>query len=306
MTALLYALGVLAFALVIVVSIGLHEIGHMVPAKRFGGKVTQYFIGFGPTVWSKQVGETEYGVKAIPLGGYVKIVGMLPPGTDLVDEVEKDADGNDVITVRRSSTGVFSQLVSDARAAEWEHIRPEDSDRLFYRMPWWRKVVVMAGGPTMNLLIAFGVFWLLFATFGQVVRVDVSPAVSEVLPCVVPAAEDGRECSAAEIRDNPTPAYAAGLQVGDEFVSFNGTSITGWEQLQKLIRGNGDKPATFGIKRDGQVLEKTIATTVQARPTLDDPTSTKLEKVGFLGVVPKVPRSSSTAARSTRCSRWDT
>ena len=51
----------------------------MVPAKQFGGKVTQYFVGFGPTVWSKQRGETEYGVKAIPLGGYVKIVGMLPP-----------------------------------------------------------------------------------------------------------------------------------------------------------------------------------------------------------------------------------
>ena len=51
----------------------------MIPAKKFGGKVTQYFVGFGPTVWSKQVGETEYGVKAIPLGGYVKIVGMLPP-----------------------------------------------------------------------------------------------------------------------------------------------------------------------------------------------------------------------------------
>ena len=58
----------------------------MIPAKKFGGKVTQYFIGFGPTVWSKQVGETEYGIKAIPLGGYVKIVGMLPPeAEDLAD-----------------------------------------------------------------------------------------------------------------------------------------------------------------------------------------------------------------------------
>ena len=62
------------------------------PGQEFGVKVTQYFIGFGPTVWSKQVGETEYGVKAIPLGGYVKIVGMLPPGAaDLADEVDVDA-----------------------------------------------------------------------------------------------------------------------------------------------------------------------------------------------------------------------
>ena len=80
MTVLLYALGVIVFVLAILVSIGLHEVGHMVPAKKFGGKVTQYFIGFGRTVWSQQVGETEYGFKAFPLGGYVKIVGMLPPG----------------------------------------------------------------------------------------------------------------------------------------------------------------------------------------------------------------------------------
>ena len=78
MTALLYTLGVVTFVLAILVSIGLHELGHMIPAKAFGGKVTQYFIGFGPTVWSKQVGETEYGVKAIPAGGFVKIAGMTP------------------------------------------------------------------------------------------------------------------------------------------------------------------------------------------------------------------------------------
>ena len=78
MTALLYTLGVVAFVLAILVSIGLHEFGHLVPAKKFGAKVPQWFIGFGPTVWSKQIGETEYGIKAIPLGGYVKIVGMLP------------------------------------------------------------------------------------------------------------------------------------------------------------------------------------------------------------------------------------
>ena len=82
MTGLFYLLGVVIFVVAILASIGLHELGHMIPAKKFGGKVTQYFIGFGPTVWSKQVGETEYGVKAIPLGGYVKIVGMLPPGAE--------------------------------------------------------------------------------------------------------------------------------------------------------------------------------------------------------------------------------
>ena len=120
MTVLLYVLGVVVFFVSILVSIGLHELGHMIPAKKFGGKVTQYFIGFGPTVWSRRVGETEYGVKAIPLGGYVKIVGMLPPGAaGLVDSVEVDEDGNEVQRVRKSNTGLFTQLISDARAAEW-------------------------------------------------------------------------------------------------------------------------------------------------------------------------------------------
>src|SRR5690349_17545287 len=163
-----YVLGVLIFAFGILASIGLHELGHMIPAKKFGGKVTQYFVGFGPTVWSRKKGETEYGVKAIPLGGYVKIVGMLPPGaTELADEVTTDADGNQVVKVRKSNTGLFTQLISDARAAEWETIGPEDSERLFYKMAWWKKVIVMAGGPTVNILIAFVLFWIVFGTYGQ-------------------------------------------------------------------------------------------------------------------------------------------
>ena len=80
MTAVIYALGVIAFLLGVAISIALHECGHMFPAKKFGVKVTQFFVGFGSTIWSTKRGETEYGLKAIPLGGYVKLVGMLPPG----------------------------------------------------------------------------------------------------------------------------------------------------------------------------------------------------------------------------------
>ena len=68
----------LVFALGILVSVCLHEAGHLVTAKRFGMKATQYFVGFGPTLWSFRRGETEYGVKAIPAGGFVQIVGMTP------------------------------------------------------------------------------------------------------------------------------------------------------------------------------------------------------------------------------------
>ena len=213
MTALYYALGVVIFVVAILASIGLHELGHMIPAKKFGGKVTQYFIGFGPTVWSKQVGETEYGVKAIPLGGYVKIVGMLPPGADdLADEVTYDGQGNQVTRIRKSNTGMFTQLISDARAAEWELVGPEDSDRLFYKMAWWKKVIVMAGGPTVNILIAFFIFLAVFSTYGnRTLELDAgAPVIDSVSQCVVPYDDDGRDCTASRpgepgLRGRPAP-----------------------------------------------------------------------------------------------------
>jgi len=286
MTALYYTLGVLIFVVAILASIGLHELGHMIPAKKFGGKVTQYFIGFGPTVWSKQVGETEYGVKAIPLGGYVKIVGMLPPGAEeLAETVDYDEDGNQVVRVRKSNTGMFTQLISDARSAEWEHVKPGDEDRLFYRMAWWKKVVVMSGGPTVNILIAFFIFWGVFATVGNTEGFDTKTVVDQVVPCVVPAAEDGRTCTADELANHPTPASAAGLRQGDKFLSFNGTPVTDWTQLQGFIRKNGDKAAVLGVERDGQRLDVKVTTQVEPRP-LDPKDAGTLTPVGFLGVVP--------------------
>ncbi len=79
---MLEVIGIIAFFLIIVASIALHEIGHLVPAKAFGVKVTEYMVGFGPTLWSRRKGETTYGLKAIPVGGYIRMVGMLPPPKD--------------------------------------------------------------------------------------------------------------------------------------------------------------------------------------------------------------------------------
>jgi len=289
MTAVYYTLGVMIFVVAILASIGLHEFGHMIPAKRFGGKVTQWFIGFGPTVWSRKIGETEYGVKAIPLGGYVKIVGMLPPGADELDEDREhpvlDEAGNRVVRVRKSNTGIFTQLISDARAAEWEHVKAGDEDRLFYKMAWWKKVIVMSGGPAVNLLIAFALFWTIFATFGYVDRVDAKPVVQDVVPCIVPADEDGRPCTPTELEENPSPAREAGLQAGDRIVSFNGAPVTEWTQVQDSIRDNGSQQATLGLERDGRTLEVDVTTQVTPRPTdVDNPED--LEPVGFLGITP--------------------
>jgi len=284
MIPLYYTLGVLIFVVAILVSIGLHECGHMIPAKKFGGKVTHYFIGFGPTVWSKQVGETEYGVKAIPLGGYVKIVGMLPPGAaELASHVEFDAAGVPVHRVRKSNTGLFTQLISDARAAEWELVKPEDTDRLFYKMSWWKKVIVMAGGPSVNIAIAFGIFAFVFATYGNLGDRPVEPVVSEVSKCALPSTESDRDCLPT---DAPAPANTMGFKVGDRIVSFNGVEVPSWPQVQKLIRANDAGSAVIVVDRGGERRTLTGDTLVIARPT--SATDETPIQAGFLGVAPSI------------------
>ena len=265
MTILLYLLGVLLFALGVAASIGLHELGHMVPAKKFGVKVTQYFVGFGRTVWSTRRGETEYGLKAVPLGGYVKLVGMLPP-----------ARGEDPTLVRKSNTGMFTQLISDARAAEYELVQPEDEPRLFYRLPWWKKVIVMAGGPTVNLVIAFVLFAGIFGIHGTY---EPTTTVGVVSQCVVPAQERDRACTPSDPR---SPAAVAGLRPGDRIVSFNGTQINDWLQLVTLIRANENGKAVIGYERDGQLHTASTNTTVKSVQSLSD--QTKYLQAGFLGV----------------------
>lgn len=267
MNALIYAAGVIVFVLGVAVSIGLHEAGHMYPAKKFGVKVTQYFIGFGNTVWSFKRGETEYGIKAIPLGGYVKLVGMLPP-----------AKGQDPLEVRDTNTGMFTQLIADARNAEYEHIGPEDQDRLFYRKPWWQKVIVMSGGPMVNVVLAIGLFAVVFMGFGALMPTTTIQSVSD---CAITDAEAGRTCTDL---DPATPAKLAGLRAGDTIVGFNGHTITDWDQLTARIRANGDKLAQISYERDGRTETKSVNTSVLARASLDDPSKTV--KVGFLGVSP--------------------
>src|SRR5690606_6818010 len=107
--AVTFALGVLVFLVGLAVSIALHELGHMVPAKRFGVRVSRFMIGFGPTLWSRTKGETEYGIKAVPLGGYVAMSGMYPPAKP---------GGKP----REASTGFFQSMIEDARAANQQTV----------------------------------------------------------------------------------------------------------------------------------------------------------------------------------------
>ncbi|GGF38628.1 putative zinc metalloprotease [Marmoricola endophyticus] len=278
MTVIAYVLGVLLFAVGVAVSIALHEFGHLIPGKLFNVRVSEYFVGFGRTIWSKRIGETEYGLKAIPLGGYCKLIGMLPPDERRGTEDEQDAQEGE--RVRSRSTGMFSQLMDDARSAEYELVQPGDEDRMFYRLPWWKRVIIMGSGVAVNLVLAVILFGAVFMGHGVLVA---KPQVQAVSQCVI-AVRDGdqtRECTSA---DPQSPAAKAGLRAGDEITDFNGTRITDYAQLQKLIRGNGDGAARLGVVRDGERLTLTTDTTVSARPDPDDPET--VSRVGFLGITP--------------------
>jgi len=106
-------------------------------------KVPEYFIGFGPKIWSFKRGETEYGVKAIWLGGYVKLVGMLPPARPGRPD-------------RRRKDGSLG-MVGEARAEALEEIQPGEEHRAFYHLSVPKKLIVMAGGILTNLVL--GIVW---------------------------------------------------------------------------------------------------------------------------------------------------
>jgi membrane-associated protease RseP (regulator of RpoE activity) len=121
-----FLLGVAIFVVALLGSIMLHEAGHFATAKMFGMKATQFFVGFGRTIWSRRKGETEYGVKAIPAGGFVKIVGM----TDL------------------------------------EEVDPADEPRSFRNQPGWQRIIVLAAGSFMHFVLAFVLLFIVAAGIG--------------------------------------------------------------------------------------------------------------------------------------------
>ncbi|MER5628078.1 M50 family metallopeptidase [Streptosporangium sp. NPDC002544] len=268
----LSVVGVVVFLVGLMVSIGLHEIGHLVPAKLFGVKVTQYMVGFGPTMWSRRKGETEYGIKWLPLGGYIRMIGMLPPRPT-------DAPGK----VRSVSTGPWQGLIENARDVALEDVQPGDENRVFYRKPWWQKVIIMSGGPAMNFVLAFILFGVVLMGFGIPVQ---KTEIASIPQCVKTAADyaKNQECTAA---DRPSPASVAGLRPGDVIVAVAGRPAASWDAATRAIRDHGAGPIAIGIRRGGQELTVNATLIAQDRESLDEPG--KIEKgVGYLGVSPKI------------------
>jgi membrane-associated protease RseP (regulator of RpoE activity) len=155
------ALGWLIFLVALVVSVMLHETGHFVTAKRFGMKCTQYFFGFGPTLWSIKRGETEYGFKAIPAGGFVKIVGMTS-----LDEVD-----------------------------------PEDEARSFRRAPGWQRLIVLGAGSFMHFLLAAVLIFFLALSIGiENTNTTQLGTVAACVPTSEQALTNGAACASGEAK----------------------------------------------------------------------------------------------------------
>ncbi|HEV3011975.1 MAG TPA: M50 family metallopeptidase [Actinomycetota bacterium] len=134
-------LGITLFVLALMLAIFLHEGGHFATAKLFGMKVERFFLGFGPTIWSFRRGETEYGIKAFPLGGFCKIAGMSP----------YENDGN---------------FLEEDRSANKPATTPTPPERQFRNKPAWQRAIVLAAGSFTHFIVAILLIWMVLVTIG--------------------------------------------------------------------------------------------------------------------------------------------
>ena len=275
MTAIAFLIGVLVLVIGLAVSIALHEIGHLLPAKLFGVRVGQYMIGFGPTLWSRRIGETEYGVKALPLGGFISMSGMYPPAPE-----------TDAPPTRGSR--LFATMIQDARDANAETMIAGD-ERVFYRLPVWKRIVIMLGGPVMNLILAFVLSAVAVSAIGVA---QGTTTVSSVSQCVIPADAERADCQAS---DPVAPAAAAGIRPGDVILSIGGTAVSTFDEAAAIIQRSPGQALPVVVERDGVEQTLTITPVSTERPVVgadgqpegDAAGAPLYRTVGFAGLSPQ-------------------
>jgi membrane-associated protease RseP (regulator of RpoE activity) len=252
---MMFALGIALFALAILVSVALHECGHMWVARATGMKVRRYFVGFGPTLWSthrpNRLGSTEYGLKAIPLGGFCDIAGM---------------------------TAV-------------EELRPEDEPHAMYKQKVWKRVAVLFAGPAMNFLIGIVLIYAIALIWGLPNLHAPTTAVVGETQCVASEVTKGKlgDCT------GPGPAALAGIETGDVVVKVGDTDVKNFDQMVTAVRkASGPTPFVVQRSDNGQSREFTTTVDVtptqrwvakSAQETGGEPVPTTVGAVGVSAAI---------------------
>ena len=225
---MMFVVGIVLFALAILISVALHECGHMWVARATGMKVRRYFVGFGPTLWStfrpNQLGSTEYGLKAIPAGGFCDIAGMTP-----------DAP-----------------------------IRPEDEPYAMYKQKVWKRVAVLFAGPAMNFIIGLVLVYAIAVVWGLPNLHPPTTAVVGQTSCVKPEVVKGELGSCT----GTGPAAAAGLRPGDVVVKVGGTDVTTFPEMVTAVqKSSGPTPFVVQRTENGtpKTIDTTIDVTTTQR-----------------------------------------
>jgi membrane-associated protease RseP (regulator of RpoE activity) len=237
---MMWVIGVVLFALGILISVALHECGHMWVARATGMKVRRYFVGFGPTLWStrrpNKLGSTEYGVKAIPLGGFCDIAGMTS-----IDE-----------------------------------IAPEDRPYAMYKQKTWKRAAVLSAGPGMNFIVGLVIIYGIALHWGLP---DLNPQrasyVSET-SCVAPAISKDKlaDCT------GQGPAAAAGIRKGDVIVKVGATDVHNPDEMVDAVRkASGPTPFVIE-RDGNRITTVVDVTQTQRFTSKDAPAPTTVGAVG--------------------------
>jgi regulator of sigma E protease len=271
-----WVLVILGFCLLIV----LHEGGHFVAAKAVGMRVERFFLFFPPKLVSKRIGETEYGVGAVPLGGFVKITGMNPEELEPRPAAADWAQRRDLLTALESAD---SGPETPAPAGGPEPLPPDVLERAYYNQPVWKRIVVIGAGPAVNIVLAFV---LLFAlSFGAR---DFNNSVGKV--------DSGSPAAAAHLRHGDTVVAVDGKRFPNASVEDRLTHFANLVASHKCAGKQSDgcratTPVKLTIRRDGQ--QRTLSIT----PRYDS--SVGRTRIGFsYGSIPANPNVPEAADRA--------
>ncbi|ACY21367.1 peptidase M50 [Gordonia bronchialis DSM 43247] len=244
-----FAIGVTLFAVTLLLSVAWHECGHMWAAQATGMKVRRYFVGFGPTLWSIRRGETEYGVKALPFGGFCDIAGMTPH----------------------------------------EDLAPDERDRAMYKQKAWKRLVVLAAGPAQNLILGFVLIIIVGLSFGlpDLSPPPVPARVAET-QCVSSAIDIKNNKQTQSPCTGTGPAGAAGLLPGDQIVAVGGRPVEKAADLTPVIR-ESTGPIVLTVERDGRRFDATMTPQPVTVTATDSKGKVESQTYNMVGIAYDVP-----------------